>query len=57
LEGRGNMMTFGFTKLNYYFSWNKNGMAQVDIIRNGIIDTLLAISDKDCFSGFENYFI
>ena len=40
-------MTFGFTQLNYKFSRNKKVMAQVDVIRNGIIDRLLAISDKD----------
>ena len=43
----GNMMTFGFTKLNYLLSRNIKEMAQVDVIRNGIIDKLLAISDKD----------
>jgi len=39
--------SFGKNRSKYYLSKKLKEMAQVDVIRNGIIDKLLAISDKD----------
>ena len=40
-------MVFGRINIKYYLSKKIKKMAQVDVIRNGIIDKLLAISDKE----------
>ncbi len=40
------LSSFGKTKMKFYLNQKKE-MSQVDVIRNGIIDKLLSISDKD----------